>query len=106
MTDRILTLNQADLLGQLIRGVQAGAKLRYYQFGARDAEHPLTVSMRAFTHDGGTFLSEMDDIRDSYVWCSGFMEHWLKVDELITAIDNLQGKHGLDEPMAVIEYKE
>jgi hypothetical protein len=103
---RSLTLNDADLLADLIRGVQARAKLRWYQFGTRDADHPLIVSMRAFTHNGGGFISEKDDIRDAYVWCSGFMERWLSVAELLTALDNLQGKHGLENPMAVIEYKE
>jgi hypothetical protein len=101
---RVLTLNDADLLGGLIRGVQANAKLRYYQFGTRDTEHPLIVTMRAFTHDGGGFISETEDVRDAYVWCSGFMERWIKVSDIITALDNLQGSHGLENPIAVIDY--
>ena len=43
-TDRILTLNQAGVLADLIRGVQAGAKLRYYPRGAGDADHPMVAS--------------------------------------------------------------
>jgi hypothetical protein len=103
---RVLTLNKAGLLADLIRGVQAGAKLRWYQFGTRDADHPLIVTMRAFTYDGGGFIREDDDVRDAYVWCSGFMERWLKVSDIITALDNMDGKHGLEEPMAVIEHDE
>ena len=101
---RPLTLNQAGVLADLIRGVQAGAKLRYYPRGADDADHPMVQSLRAFTHDGGGFISEHDDVRDAYVWTSGFMEHWFKVEDLITALDNIQGTHGLDKPMAVIDY--
>jgi hypothetical protein len=102
--ERILTLNDASLLADLIRGVQAGAKLRWYQFGTRDADHPLIVTMRAFTHYGGNFVSETDDVRDEYVWCSGFTERWLKVDDIIKALDNMDGRHGLDNTMAVIEF--
>jgi len=103
---RILSLNDADLLGQLIRGVQAKAKLRWYQFGTRDADHPATFTLRAFTYDGGGFIRNDDDVRDAYVWCSGIFERWLKVSDIITAMDNLGGKHGLDNSMAVIEFKE
>lgn len=106
MSDRTLTLNQAGLLGDLIRGVQAKSKLRWYQFGSRDADHPLVVVMRSFTHDGGGFISDKEDVRDAYVWCSGFMERWFKVSDVINALDNIQGTHGMEEPMAVIEYKE
>lgn len=101
---QVLTLNDAGLLADLIRGVQANAKLRWYQFGTRDTEHPLIVSMRAFTHEGGGFISEKEDIRDAYVWCSSFLEHWLKVSNIIKALDNLNGKHGLENPIAVIDY--
>jgi hypothetical protein len=102
----VLTLNDAGLLSDLIRGVQAKAKLRWYQFGTRDADHPLIVTMRAFTYDGGGFIREHDDVLNAYVWCSGIFERWIKVSDIIKALDNLQGKHGLENPMAVIEYKE
>jgi hypothetical protein len=98
-----LTLNHADLIGVIMRGVSGNAKLNWYQFGGRDADHPLTMVMRAFTHDGGGFLSEKDDIRDAYVWCSGFTERWFKVTDLIEALDNLDGKHGDTNPIATIE---
>lgn len=103
---RVLTLNEAGLLADLIRGVQANAKLRWYQFGTRDADHPLIVTMRAFTHEGGGFISETEDVRDAYVWCSGFMERWIRVSDIITSLGNMQGKHGLENPMATIEYPE
>lgn len=100
----VLTINQAGLLADLIRGVQAGAKLRYYPFGTRDADHPLIVVMRAFTYEGGGLYPHDADVRDAYVWTSGFTESWFKVDELIKALDNMQGTHGLENPMAVINY--
>jgi hypothetical protein len=103
---RKLTLNQAILLGELIEDVGRKDKLNWYQFGSRDADHPLTMVMRAFTHDGGGFISEKDDIREAYVWCSGFMERWLKVSDIITALDNLDGKHGEENPIATIGDKE
>jgi hypothetical protein len=98
-----LTLNQADLIGVLMRGVSNNSKLNWYQFGSRDADHPLTMVMRAFTHDGGGFLSETDDIREAYVWCSGFMERWFSVSDIIKALDNLDGKHGTENPIATID---
>lgn len=102
-TCRVLTINDSILLGDLHRGVERGLKLRYYQFGTRDVDHPLVVTMRAFTYDGGNLYPHDADIRDAYVWCSGFMERWFKVDELIKALGNIDGKHGLEEPMAVID---
>jgi len=101
-----LSLNDAGLLGDLIRGVQGGAKLRWYQFGTRDADHPAIFTLRAFTYDGGGFIRDEDDVRDEFVWCSGIFERWLKVSDIIKALDNMQGKHGLENAMAVIEYKE
>jgi hypothetical protein len=100
---RTLTLNQAGLLGDLIRGVERGLKLRYYPFGTRDADHPMVQVMRAFTYEGGNLYPHNADVRDAYVWTSGFMEHWFKVDDLITALDNMDGKHGLEEPIATID---
>jgi len=100
---RVLSLREAGLLSELIHGVDRNLKLRYYQFGTRDADHPLVVMMRAFTYDGGGFINETDDIRDVYVWCSGFTERWLKVSDILTALDNLDGKHGDTNPIATIE---
>ena len=102
-TCRILTINQSIVLSNIHHGVERCLKLRYYPFGTRDADHPLIMSMRAFTYDGGNLYPHDADIRDAYVWCSGFMERWFKVSDLITALDNMQGKHGLENPMAVIE---
>jgi hypothetical protein len=105
----ILTLNEAGLLADLIRGVQAKAKLRWYPYGADDSDATMHVAefrLRQFTYDGGGFISEKDDVRDAYVWCSGMMERWLKVSDLIHALDNIDGKHGMDKPIAVIDYDE
>lgn len=98
-----LTINQSILLGEIHHGVERGLKLRYYPFGTRDADHPLIVTMRAFTYEGGGLYIDGRDIRDAYVWCSGYTEYWLKVEDLITALDNMQGTHGLENPMAVID---
>jgi hypothetical protein len=106
VSDQPLTLNEACLLGELIRGVEVNAKLNWYQFGSRDADHPLTMVMRAFTHDGGGFIGPDEDIREAYVWCSGFMERWFKVADIIKALDNLDGKHGDTNPIATIGDKE
>ena len=93
------------MLADLIRGVQAGAKLRYYPRGADDADHPMVQSLRAFTHDGGGFISEHDDVRDAYdadLWVRGALR--FKVEDLIMALDNIQGTHGWTSPLAVIDY--
>jgi hypothetical protein len=66
----------------------------------------MIATLRAFTHKGGGVYFEADgDIRDAFVWTSGFMEHWFKVSDLLLALDNLDGKLGLDKPIAVIEEK-
>ena len=108
-TTRILSLNRAGLLADLIRAVessnkQSGVKLRYYPFGS-DTDKPAEYVLRAFTHDGGGFLREDEDVRDAYVWCSGIFEHWFKVEELLDALDNTtSGRHGMDKPMAAIDF--
>jgi hypothetical protein len=104
---RALTINEAGLLADLMRGVQGNKKMRYYPQGADgDTEHPMIATLRAFTHKGGGVYFEADgDIRDAFVWTSGFMEHWFKVSDLLLALDNLDGKLGLDKPIAVIEEK-
>ena len=102
---RVLTLDEAGLLSDLIRAVQGNAKLNYYIHGA-DTETPASYVLRAFTYNGGGFItSDKDDVRDVYVWCSGFTEHWFKVSDLITALDNLDGKHGFEAPIATIESR-
>lgn len=100
---RILTINQAGCLRDLINGVERGLKLRYYPMGAEDADHPMVQVLRAFTYAEGALYPRDKDIRDAHVWTSGFMEHWFPVEQLLTALDNMLGTHGLDQPMAVIE---
>jgi hypothetical protein len=104
---RILTVEQAGLLGDLIHGVERGLKLRYYPYGADYSDatmHVQKFELRAFTYEGGVLYPHDKDIRDAHVWCSGIFEHWLKVGDLIIALDNaVTGKAGMDKPMAVIE---
>ena len=103
MTDRILTLNHAGILGDIIRGVERNLKLRFYPRGSESADCPLTYTMRAFTREGGGFYPNDKDVRDAFVWCSGTFESWFPVDVLIDALDNIDGKHGDTNPIAIIE---
>ena len=100
---RTLTLNDAALLGELIIGVQRNLKMRYYPRGSESADKPLVVTLRAFTRNGGGFIHSDAEVRDAFVWASGLTEQWFHVDHLIKAIDNLDGKHGFEEPIAVID---
>jgi hypothetical protein len=66
----------------------------------------MSLVMRAFTHEGGGFVDEKDDVRDAYVWCSGFTERWLKVEDVLVALDNAtSGRAGMDKPMAIIDWE-
>jgi hypothetical protein len=102
-----LTINEAGLLGDLIIGVERGHKLRYYPDGAEiradGSTLEMTVVLRDFTHDGGGFWPHDADVRDAFVWTSGFTTRWFHVGTLLEALDNMDGKHGLDHPMAVID---
>jgi len=111
---RVLSLNRAGLLADLIRAVersnkQSGVKLRWYPYGADDSDatmHMTDYVLRAFTHQDGSFITENEDVRDVYVWCSGIFEVWLKVDDVLDALDNIDCKHGTDKPIASIDYPE
>ena len=108
---RILSLNRAGLLSDLMRAVQlsnkqSGVKLRYYYAGS-DTDKPAEYVLRAFAHEGGGFPSENEDVRDIFVWCSGVFEHWFPVEELLDALDNMTSiRYGMESPMAVIDYPE
>jgi hypothetical protein len=84
MTDRVLTIEQAGQLAEIIRGVERGL---------------------AFTRQGGGGFFPMNgDIRDAYVWCSSFMEHWLLVSDLMKAMSNVSTlADGENAPMAIID---
>lgn len=52
---------------------------------------------RAFTHDGGGFLTGTDDVRDGFVWVSGgnrYTERWWPIAELATGLR--EGRVSLD----------
>jgi hypothetical protein len=102
-----LTINEAGLLGDLYIGVERGYNLRYYPDGAEIRADGSTLEMvqvlRAFTKEGGDLYPHNADVRDAFVWTSGFKEHWFHVGTLLEALDNMDGKHGLDHPMAVID---
>jgi hypothetical protein len=101
---RVLTIDQAGWLSDLIKGVERGLTMRYYQRGAEDAERPLKAVLRAFTYQNGNLYPHDADIRDAYVWTSGMFEHWFLVSDLMDALANaVHGTSGTDAPMAVIE---
>jgi hypothetical protein len=95
-------------MADLIQGVQRKSKMRYYPRGVcpeSDTVMSMTLIFRAFSHDGGGLWFDNDgDVRDAFVWCSGFMERWLKVDDIIDAMENhTDMRHGETAPMAVID---
>jgi hypothetical protein len=105
---RVMTLNEAGILGDLVNAVGRGDRLRYYPYGADESDatmHVVEGVLRAFTLEGGGFYPNNKDVRDAYVWVSGFTERWYKVSDLILALDNNDGKHGLDKPIAVIDIQ-
>jgi hypothetical protein len=106
MSSDILNMDDAGHLGELILGVERGRKMRYYPLGSDSADNPLRVVLRAFTHDGGGLYTRDADIRDAYVWTSGFTERWFPVRDLMKALANtIDARHGMNQPMAVIEVE-
>lgn len=99
----ILTIDQAQRLADLMRGVEAHAKLRYYPDGTDSADNPVTVTLRAFTYDGGALYRGDEDIRDAHVWTSGIFERWFTVRELVAAMANAVQGTDLAAPMAIVE---
>lgn len=98
-----LTLEYAALLGDLIRGVERGYRLRYYRDGA-DTDVPWTATLRAFTRGAGAAgLPVSDDVRHAAVWTSGTVERWFQVADLVDALSNLDGHLGDTSPIAIIE---
>jgi len=99
-----LTMSAASILGDILRGVEQGRKLRYYPEGADSADYPVNSVMRAITHDGGGFWFDSDgDVRNAFIWTSGMFEHWYPVVEVMRAIHNQDGHLGMTKPMAIIE---
>ena len=101
----ILSFNDAVALSDLLRAVQAGAKMRIFWEGEDSAEHPLSVTLRPFTEPEGGFWGDDKDIRDSSVWCSGISERWIKTTILMAALDNIDGHLGSKKPMAIIDWE-
>ena len=105
-----LTITDAGLLAEILSGFNTDKRLWWYQEGSDSAERPQIYMQRAFTHDGGGFwFDKDDDIRDAYIWLTGventYGERWIKVSDIMRAIDNLDGKHGFTEPIAQIKTK-
>lgn len=80
-----LTVAQLTHLASLARCVQAGHPITRVN-AAGDTEWGIA---RAFAHDGGGFLTDRDDVRDSFVWISAgssLMERWWPVAELVEGL--------------------
>jgi hypothetical protein len=103
VVDNTLSISQAGTLGELINGVNHSLKMKYYPRGSESADHPMEMVLRAFTDEDGSMYPFYADIREAYVWCSSIIEQFLRVDGLLEALDNLDGKHGEDQPIAIIE---
>ena|SRR5690242_13155595 len=106
MSTEVLTINQAGHLADLLRAVEGNKRMRYYPNGADGDAVFTTVSLRAFTYDGGGLYRHDADIRDAFVWTSGLFERWFPVRDLMAALSNLDGHLGLDKPIAIIEDME
>ncbi len=77
--------------------------MRYYPNGAEDSERPVEFVLRAFTYENGGLVLHDADIRNVFVWCSGITERWIKVDDFVKALMNLDGRFGENQPIAVID---
>lgn len=100
----VLTISKLGDLVTLDRGIQTGAKLKFYPFGSDSADNPWTGRLRCYAHEGGGFWPNDADVRDAFVHVSGMFERWFSVRELMDAISNLDGHLGLDKPIATIEF--
>jgi hypothetical protein len=100
--NRTLTLRDGRTLAEVISAVDSGARLEWYPLGTDSADHPLKLVMRAFTYYGGGFYAHDADVREAYIWCSGMFEMWLKVTDVMRALENISGEFGLDQPIARI----
>jgi NADPH-dependent ferric siderophore reductase len=102
----LLTIDDLQNLADLLRAVQAGAKMKWYPAGTDSADHPMEVVLRQFTNRDRMYWPADRDIRDAYVWVSGIMEHWMSVRRIVRALSNHDGHLGMTEPMATIHYKD
>lgn len=101
-----LTLGDAISLSDILRGCMGGLKLHWYPDGT-ETPNPVKIEMRAIQAGPGTSLAPDADIRDGKVWCSGVLEWWIDVPELIKALQNtIDGRHGATDPMAIIRERE
>lgn len=87
MTDtRVLTVAQLTRLGMIAEAVEQGRRIARL---LPDGEIEWGIA-RAFTHDGGGFLSGADDVRDGFIWVSAgnrLSERWWSVSDLLLAFD-------------------
>lgn len=102
-----LTLTEAGHLADLFRAQERHDRLYWYPCGAEHGAAHASYVIRAFTHEGGGLWFDKDgDVRDAYLWLSGIGELWLKVSDIIRALENvIDARHGEGEPMARIEAR-
>jgi hypothetical protein len=102
--DHTLTISDLIWLGQINSGVERSWKMRWYPQGVISADRPAYLVLRAFTYKGGGLYPRDADVRDSFVWCSGITEQWIKVSDLMKALQNaIDQNEGENSPMAMIE---
>lgn len=101
-------LRRTTALAELVRAVEAKAKIEWYPYGSETMDHkPLVGTIRCFTYENGYFPKSTDNLFDLFVWVSSMMEHWFKVPDVLDALDNaVNGHHGLDKPMAIIRWNQ
>jgi hypothetical protein len=102
-----MTLTEAGHLADLFAAQERHDRIYWYPVGASAGAPNASYVLRAFTHEGGGLWFDKDgDVRDAYVWVSGITELWLKVSDIIRAMENvIDMRHGEDQPMCRIERR-
>lgn len=103
-----LTLTEAHHLADIFAAQERHDRLYWYPSGAENGAPCGSYVMRAFTHEGGGLWFDKDgDVRDAYLWLSGIGELWLRVSDIIRALENvIDARHGPGEPMARLERRD
>lgn len=83
-----LDIHQLTILSMIGEAVDQGRTIARWNDG--NVEWGIA---RAFTRDGGGFLTSTDDVREGFIWISGgnrFTERWWPVAELLTGFDRCE----------------
>lgn len=77
-----LTLWDLRTLTEIVDAVDKHARIRWLVDEGVTAEGVV----RAFTHNGGGFLTATDNVLDAYLWVSSTTEWWLPVSTIMTGL--------------------